>query len=207
MTERKHAIRRAYDDISADYHAQRSEEPAAIARIDDLAERLPDDGRVLDAGCGGGVPGARRLVETHEVVGVDFSTEQVHRARENVPRARFVQGDMSSLAFDANTFDGVCALFSLIHVPLDEHPRVVREFHRVLRPGGMALLTVGGDEGWEGTNPNWLDTGVEMYWSFPDTETSVRHLTEVGFEVRERCTVDDELGSSFPFVLVEKRES
>jgi ubiquinone/menaquinone biosynthesis C-methylase UbiE len=206
MAERKHAIRQAYDDISADYHAQRSEEPAAITRIDDLANRLPSNGRVLDAGCGSGVPVARRLVETHEVVGVDFSTEQVRRARGNVPRARFVQGEMSALAFAANTFDGVCALFSLIHVPLDEHPRVVAEFYRVLRPGGLALFTVG-DEEWQGTNPNWLDTGVEMHWSFPDTETSVRHLTEVGFEVLERHTVDDEFGGSFPFLLVEKHES
>lgn len=207
MTERKHAIKRAYDAISADYHAQRSEEPASSARIDELAKRLPTNARVLDAGCGSGVPAARRLVETHEVVGVDFSTEQVRRARENVPRARFLQGEMSSLAFAANTFDGVCALFSLIHVSLAEHPHVVAEFHRVLRPGGMALLTVGGDEGWKGTNPNWLDTGVTMHWSFPDIEASVRHLTEVGFEVLERYTVDDEFGGSFPFVLVERPES
>ena len=205
MTERKHAIRRAYDDVSADYHAQRSEEPAAVAHIDDLAKRLPTDARVLDAGCGSGVPGAKRLVETHEVIGIDFSIEQVRRARENVPQARFVQGDMSSLPFAANIFSGLCALFSLLHVPLDEHPRVAAEFSRVLRPGGMALLTVGNEE-WKGNNPNWLDTGVEMRWSFPDTETSVRHLTEVGFEVLERDTVDDEFGGSFPFLLVEKEE-
>lgn len=207
MTERKRAIRAACDDIAAEYLAQRSDESSATALLDGLTERLPDDGRVLDAGCGAGVPVGKRLAQEFGVVGVDFSVEQVRRARTNVPQATFTQGDMTALAFADDSFDAVCAFFSLIHVPMDEHPRVAAEFHRVLRPGGVALLTVGGDE-WEGSNPDWLDTGVEIHWSFPDTETSIAHLEDAGFELLERYTVADELSDgAFPFLLVEKEST
>jgi|AntDeeMetagen134_2_1112570.scaffolds.fasta_scaffold02493_3 SAM-dependent methyltransferase len=203
MTDRKDAIRRAYDAIADDYLAERSAEPPATALLDDFADRLPTGARVLDAGCGAGTPFTKRLTASLAVIGVDFSIEQVRRARENVPGAHFVQGDMTRLAFAADSFDAVCALYSLIHVPMDDHPRVVRELHRVLRPGGLALLSVGSEE-WDGSNPDWLDTGVEMYWSFPDSETSIDHLTDAGFEMLERHTVKDELGGAFPILLVKK---
>lgn len=206
MTDRKRAIRRAYDDIAEAYLAERSNDPLAAGLLCDLTDRLPDDGRVLDAGCGAGVPVSKRLAVEYDVVGVDFSVEQVRRARQDVLRANFVQGDMATLAFADDSFDAVCAFFSIIHVPMDEHSRVAAEFSRVLRPGGLALLTVGGDE-WTGSNPDWLDTGVEMHWSFPDTETSVRHLEDAGFEILEQHTVEDELGGVFPFLLAEKTAS
>jgi ubiquinone/menaquinone biosynthesis C-methylase UbiE len=206
MTNGKHAIRQAYNDIAGEYLAKRSAELSATVLPDELSERLPDGGRVLDAGCGAGVPVAKRLAETFCVVGVDFSIEQVRRARRNVPQAAFVQGDMTALAFADDSFDVVCAFFSLIHVPMDEHRRVTAEFHRVLRPGGMAALTVGADE-WTGSNPDWLDTGVEMHWSFPDTETSVRYCREAGFDVLQRHSAADELGGPFPFLLVKKAEA
>lgn len=205
MTNGKRAIKQAYDELAATYLTERSDEPVATVLLDALTERLPDDGRILDAGCGAGVPITEQLANEFEVVGVDFSIEQVRLARENVPQAAFAQGDITELGFADGSFDGLCAFFSLIHVPLDEHPRVAAEFSRVLRPGGLALLTVGDDE-WVGSNPDWLDTGVEMYWSFPDAETSVRHLTEAGFEIRKRHAIEDQFGSEFPFLLVENVE-
>jgi SAM-dependent methyltransferase len=201
MTSDKRAIRDGYDEIVDEYLTRRS---AESPHLDRLCGRLADNGRVLDAGCGAGVPVAERLADDHDVVGVDLSTEQLRRARNDVPEAWFVQGDMSMLGFAAGSFDAVCAFFSLIHVPLDEHTRVAAEFHRVLRPGGLALLTVGGEEGWDGNNLDWLETGVEMRWSFPDTETSARHLDDAGFAVLERWPIAD---SAFEFLLAENIEN
>ena len=201
MTDRKNAIRRAYDAIADDYLAERSAEPPVTPLLDDFADRLPAGARLLDAGCGAGTPVAERLAASLAVVGIDFSIEQVRRARENVPEARFAQGDMTHLAFADDAFDAVSALYSLIHVPMDDHRRVAREFHRVVRPGGLALLSIGSEE-WEGSNPDWLDTGVEMRWSFPDPAASIDHLSDAGFEVLEQQTVEDELGGAFPVLLV-----
>ncbi len=203
MTSDKRAIKDGYDDVADEYLARRSDDAAESPHLDWLCERLADGERVLDAGCGAGVPVAERLAADHDVVGIDVSRGQLRRARENVAQARFVQGDMSTLGFAEDSFDAVCAFFSLIHVPLDEHTRVATEFHRVLRPGGLAVLTVGGADGWSGNNPDWLGTGVEMRWSFPDTETSARHLDSAGFEVLEKQSIED---SAFEALFAESNE-
>jgi SAM-dependent methyltransferase len=58
--------------------------------LGELLARLPGGSRVLDLGCGAGVPAARLLVDRgHAVLGVDVSEEQLRRARANVPRTRF----------------------------------------------------------------------------------------------------------------------
>lgn len=204
MPSDKRAIRDGYDAIVDEYLAHRTSEHADQSHLDWLCDRLADGGRVLDAGCGAGMPVAERLADDHDVVGIDLSREQLHRAREHVAQARFVQGDMSALGFAEDSFDAVCAFFSLIHVPLDEHASVAAAFHRVLRPGGLAVLTVGGMDGWDGNNPDWLETGVEMRWSFPDTETSARQLDDAGFEILDKGSIAD---SAFEVLFAENREN
>lgn len=204
MTSDKRAIRDGYDAIVDEYLAHRTGGHADRPHLDWLCDRLADGARVLDAGCGAGVPVAERLADDHDVVGVDLSRGQLRRGRENVTQARFVQGDMSALGFADDSFDAICALFSLIHVPLDEHAGVAAAFHRVLRPGGLAVVTVGGDEGWDGTNPDWLETGVEMRWSFPDSRTSARQFGDAGFEIRETRSIED---STFELLIAENRKN
>src|ERR1700722_8779172 len=61
-----------------------------------LIESLHSQGsRVLDLGCGAGIPVARELGALgHSVVGVDGSGQQIVRARRNVPTAIFIEADM-----------------------------------------------------------------------------------------------------------------
>jgi 2-polyprenyl-3-methyl-5-hydroxy-6-metoxy-1,4-benzoquinol methylase len=63
-----------------------------------LIDGLPTrGGRVLDLGCGAGIPVARDLTALgHAVVGVDVSAQQIIRARRNVPKATFLEADMRS---------------------------------------------------------------------------------------------------------------
>ncbi|ELZ89255.1 class I SAM-dependent methyltransferase [Haloferax sulfurifontis] len=198
MTDQRRAVRDAYDSLADDYLDQRSDDAPAV--LDELADALDSGARVLDAGCGQGTPVTDALAADFDVVGVDFSREQLHLARQDVPAARFAQGDMTALPVRSDSFDAVCAFYSVIHVPIAEHERVFAEFARVLRPGGTLLSTVGG-EAWSGANPDWLDSGVEMRWSFPDIEETYETLDAAGFAVEAEFVVDDELGSQYPFVL------
>lgn len=125
------------------------------------------------------------------MIGVDFSREQLRLAQKNAPLASFVQGDMTSLGFSAGSFDGVCAYYSIIHVPIEQHPVVMSEIARVLRSGGPLLITVG-EASWTGSNPDWLDSGVEMQWSYPDIEEAHKYLSDAGFEVIEQWIDEDD---------------
>lgn len=175
-------VRRGYDELAETYAARRSSDGREVAVLDNFLDCLPESARVLDAGCGQGTPVLRRLAEAATGIGVDFSREQLRLARETVPAASLVQGDMTALPLRAGAFDGVTAFNSLIHVPLAEHRTVVDEFARVLRPGGRVLLSEAPEE-FERTNADWLDGGVEMTWHMAGMEATREQLRNAGFEI------------------------
>lgn len=96
--------------------------------------------RVLDAGCGTGAlldrlegrPGM-------EVFGLDFSGQALAYTRRRC-HVSLVQGDLTCLPFPNSTFDVVTALDVVEHVREDEE--ALREVLRVLRPGGVLLISV-----------------------------------------------------------------
>jgi SAM-dependent methyltransferase len=98
---------------------------------------------VLDAGCGTGygaailaAAGARRYV------GVDVSSEAIERARAAYAELEHVEwlvADARSLPFEEASFDVVTCFETIEHV--DDQAGVVRECARVLRPGGMLLIS------------------------------------------------------------------
>lgn len=188
MDERR-AVKEAYDEM-AEYYRDRagsessSEPPEPVRRFRD--ELRPDD-ELLDAGCGPG--GATLAIAGETGVGLDISREQLSLAQTNVTAA-LVQGDVTTLPFTTNSFDAVSAMYSLIHVPLDKHRAVLEEFARVLRPGGMLLVTEGGIE-WTGSNPDWLDSGTEMRWSMAGPEATEEDLQTCGFELQGVWHVPD----------------
>lgn len=94
--------------------------------------------RVLDAGCGNGVPAARLLVELGcEVVGVDLSDALVQEARTNVPAARFECADLTEWDAEDESFDAIVAFY--VRGALDLPIR------RWLRPGGSILVVTDDD--------------------------------------------------------------
>ena len=94
--------------------------------------------RVLDAGCGNGVPAARLLVALGcEVVGVDLSETLVKEARDNVPAARFECADLTEWDAEDESFDAIVAFY--VRGALDLPIR------RWLRPGGSILVVTDDD--------------------------------------------------------------
>jgi SAM-dependent methyltransferase len=171
-----------------------------------LSARLPPVARVLELGCGPGVPVARMLSRRFAVVGVDISQQMVRLARLNAPRAVLLQADMASVAFRPASFDGVVAFYSLIHVPRVHHAGLLARVRRWLRPGGVLVASLGWHDLPVGTDPDWLGGGP-MHWSFFDAQTNLRLLREAGLEVEEArvvSQVEDEVEVSFLWVVAHK---
>lgn len=205
---RKKTVQAGYDAISERYLAWGGEiEGDPRERfLAELARRLPEKARVLDLGCGAGVPSTRALAERFSVTGVDVSAEQLRLARENVPHATFIQTDFAEVDVPDETFDGVAAFYSISHVPRDEHADLFQRIARWLRPGGLFLASLGsgGSEDWTG---EWL--GVPMFFSSHDARTNRALLQQAGFAllVDEVVEMKEPEGPvAFLWVLAQKVE-
>jgi ubiquinone/menaquinone biosynthesis C-methylase UbiE len=97
---------------------------------------------VLDAGCGIATDGVQFSRAGARYTGLDESPTALELARRRFAAqrldARFVSGSVSSLPFPDASFDLVYSYGVIHHTP--ETVRAVHEFHRVLRPGGTALV-------------------------------------------------------------------
>jgi ubiquinone/menaquinone biosynthesis C-methylase UbiE len=179
---RKSIVKEGYDTLADRFLAwgQRVEGDPRERFLTELAKRLHDGARVLDLGCGAGIPSTKHLAERFEVVGVDLSEAQLRLARANVPHARFIHGDASELQFADETFDAVTAFYAISHIPREEHAALFGSVARWLRRGGLFLASLGvGDlSDWRG---DWL--GVPMFFSSYDAETNRRSVEAAGFRL------------------------
>ena len=193
----RNAVRRAWDDVAETYAASRDPDGSDADLIDDLLDRLPAaDPTVLDVGCG---DGARTLANLPDgSVGLDVSSRSLELARETVPGARLVHGEMSERPFGADRFDAITAYHAVFHVQRSEHPAVYHEFARVLRPGGQLLMTLPGGR-FETVRRGWM--GGRMFFSAPGRDRTLGQLREAGFADLETATATDPLGSSTEFVF------
>lgn len=81
MTDPKAIVKRGYDQVSRAYRADDADDGQYAGWMDLLEARVAPPAKVLDLGCGCGVPVARRLSPRYDVTGVDLSPVQIERAR------------------------------------------------------------------------------------------------------------------------------
>lgn len=113
------------------------EKPAMKELLDDLRGKL-----VLMLGCGSGEETS--LLEEYgatDMIGVDLSSESVRLAQATYPHHTFVIGDMHQLEFDDESFDFIYSSLTIHYSKAPE--KVYEEMHRILKPGGMMLFSVG----------------------------------------------------------------
>ena len=122
--------------------ATRSYGLAMAAELD-----LQPDDELLDVGCGSGGLLAEHAAHVRYVAGLDVSEIQVRMARERLSErvaagtAEIVLGDAVDLPWGDDRFSVVTSLEALKHISDPEG--ALREMHRVLRPGGRAVITMG----------------------------------------------------------------
>ena len=123
-----------------------------VRRLLELLGELPSGSRVLDCPCGQGRH-AHLLAEAgYNVDGLDYSKEllAVAKKRGTGPTLRYAQGDMRRLPSRwTNRFSAVVNLFTsfgFFDEPADDR-KVLAEFARVLKPGGLLVWHGGSRDG------------------------------------------------------------
>lgn len=199
----KTTVQQGYDRIAEQYLAwtlhTREQERERYAAV--LLDALPDGARVLDLGCGAGLPTTRALARRFRVTGVDISARQIALAREHVPGAEFIQADMTQLDLPSDSFDAVTAFYAIIHVPREEQPALLADIASWLHPGGLLVMAMSSQATDAGVEEDWL--GAPMFWSGYDGKTNRRLIEEAGLHVvRAQDETVEEFGDPVTFLWV-----
>jgi demethylmenaquinone methyltransferase/2-methoxy-6-polyprenyl-1,4-benzoquinol methylase len=137
-----------------------------------------DDDRVLDVGCGTGFATEGLLERTERVHGLDQSRHQLERAWAKfgkTDRVRFYRGDAERLPFGDDAFDAVWSSGSIEYWP--DPVAALREFRRVVRPGG-GVLVVGPDA----PHSSVFERVADAIMLFYDEDEADRMFDAAGFE-------------------------
>ena len=138
-------IRESYDSAAEAYAEHLATElagkPLDRHLLNRFAEETRGRGLVADLGCG---PGhiARYLHEQGvTMVGIDLSPEMIRVAQRLHPGLDFRVGDMRQLDLPDEALAGMIAFYSIVHFDPSELGAIMLEIRRVLRPGGLALIS------------------------------------------------------------------
>jgi SAM-dependent methyltransferase len=164
---------------------------------------LPPKSKVLDLGCGAGIPIAERLcLAGHAVTGVDSSARQIEIARERVRRATFLQSDMMTVDLPVSSIDGVAAFYSITHVAATEQGLLLSRIGEWLKPAGVFVgsFGTGSAHDWVG---KWL--GTEMFFSHNSDAVTFDFVRQAGLQmVRAEVVEQDNEDARFLWIVARK---
>jgi 2-polyprenyl-3-methyl-5-hydroxy-6-metoxy-1,4-benzoquinol methylase len=138
-----------------------------LPSIEEFVSSLPEKPRILDLGCGPGYESMRLASAGADVVGIDFSSENIRIARERCPQCKFIELDFRHLDNGLGRFDGVFACASLIHITPLALPGVLKKVAEILNPVGKLLAIVRNGSGirehWPIINGHKVHRVVQLY--------------------------------------------
>ncbi len=140
--------------------------------VDEIVRRLPEGGRVLDVGCANGSSTVQFAVRKRiDVRGLDYVPRMVESARMHLEQVRdglrgkveFDVGDMLDLPETNASYDAVVSIRVVINLgDWEQQARGLSECVRVLKPGGVFLLSEPTLQGWRRLN------ALRREWGLPD---------------------------------------
>ncbi len=142
----KNEVRSEFDALAREYLEERDRQYFFLAQKRIVLEMLGyGPGRLLDVGCGPAVMAADLLARGFDYWGVDASFNMIRLGQERLdaqPNAagRLNVADAERLAFPDASFDYLICMGMLEYLP--SYTRAMREMHRVLRPGGTAVISL-----------------------------------------------------------------
>ncbi|MEP3227059.1 MAG: class I SAM-dependent methyltransferase [Parasphingorhabdus sp.] len=161
--------------------------------LDQFLSTLPARGRLLDLGCGSGIPVAGYfLAAGHDLVGIDYAPTMINLAQRHYPQAQWHVQDMTQFHVEGK-FDGIYSWDGFFHLSIPQQRHLLPLLSQKVKAGGAILLTVGTGEG----EVTGTVAGETVYHASLFPEEYQRLLHQYGFENVSYVSEDPEaLGRS-----------
>lgn len=181
-------LQESYDQVAGEYAARIFHEleykPLDRELLDRFAGSVQGLGPVCDMGCGPGHVARYLHHQGVHIVGIDLSPGMVEQARSLNPGIEFRQGNMASLDVNDESWAGIVAFYSLIHIPREKVISVLQEFRRVLKPNGLLLLSF--HQGGETVHlDEWWGKKVSLDFEFFQRSEMETYLDVAGFIIED----------------------
>lgn len=160
-----------------------------LPELNVFLSKIKKKDKILDLGCGPGHHSDFFVENGFDVVGIDLSSEMIAIARNEVPQANFEIMDLLNIEFDPNSFDGVWASASLLHVQKSQIKKVLVSIKKILKPNGVFYLSLKSGDGEAVINDDRYG-GVTKFYSFYNQDEVISLLNEVDFGDIEFNLVD-----------------
>lgn len=145
---------------------------------------------VLDAGCAFGRDTALFAQHGFEVIGIDMSDALLDRARELYPELMFRNMDVRQLDLGDNSIAGIWCHATLLHLKDEDTLRALKEFQRVLSPGGVLFLSFKEGEGDEEFVEKFSSEAAR-YFNYQKKDHVARMVDQAGLTVKEIYIINE----------------
>ena len=178
----------SYDQVAAEYAEKFKDEmdykPFDRDCLDRLAREVGNLGPICDLGCGPGQIARYLHRQGVDTLGVDLSPRMIAEAQRLNPDIHFHQGNMLALPDADHSWGGIAAFYCIIHIPREKIVNALREMKRVLKPGGVLLVTFHiGDE--IKHLDDWWEKPVNLDFAHYQPTEMDNWLKEAGFGLEE----------------------
>ncbi len=203
----KEIVKSGYDNCFKAYSDARA--GSNCFEVKELKKLLEHGSKVLDIGCGDGVPILLELKDKCEIHGVDISSRQIEQAKVNFEDGTFLNRDIMEVEYDYHSFDAIISFYTLFHIKREFHEKLFIKMNRWLKIGGYLLCTVSDTDDGEYTENDFF--GVEMFWSNYGLSTYLEFCSKNGFEILKTDTIGHGYNSEYlkeeechPYILAKK---
>lgn len=110
--------------------------------IDEFLTLIPKNGKILDVGCGPGIDANYMNSKGFKVTGIDLSEKMLKLAKQKFPNINFKLSDVRTLDFPNNSFEGIFASFSLIHISKKDISLTLKKLYKILKENGVIYIAL-----------------------------------------------------------------
>lgn len=167
-----------YNNIANAYSDRWINDTSMNDQLLKFINHLVDGKKVLDVGSGTGRDVKYFKKQGVDALGIDISPEMVKISKKNVVDGQFIVMDMLEMNFDPETFNGIWACASVMHLPKLYFDQVLKNFNKLLTTNGILYLSVQRGEGSE-----YVEDG--RYFEYFQPNEVIEYLKINGFQVIE----------------------